>query len=116
MLDLPSIHDADGYWMPVFEACNETGTVLCIHIGSSSSVAKTSPDAPGAVSLTITNFNSQLCMADWIYSGLLARFPNLKLAFSESQIGWMPYLLDRADRDAANVHQAWAAFLRWLRL
>ena len=24
-------------------------------------------------------------------------FPNLKLAYSEGQIGWMPYVLERAD-------------------
>ncbi len=31
-------------------------------------------------------------------SGNLARFPNLKLAYSESQIGWMPFVLDRVDK------------------
>ena len=28
---------------------------------------------------------------------MLARFRNLKLAFCEGQIGWMPYLLERLD-------------------
>ena len=41
---------------------------------------------------------AQLAFVDWMYSGFLQRFPNLKLAFSESQIGWMPYILERMDR------------------
>ena len=39
-----------------------------------------------------------LALSDWLFSGLLARYTNVKLAFSESQIGWMPYLFERADR------------------
>jgi predicted TIM-barrel fold metal-dependent hydrolase len=97
-LGLPSIHDADGYWIPFLEACNETSTLICIHIGSSSTVATSSPDAPASVTLAATSFNSQLSLSDWLLSGLLARFPNLKLAYSESQIGWIPYVLERIDR------------------
>jgi predicted TIM-barrel fold metal-dependent hydrolase len=97
-LGLPSIHDPSGYWMPFLEACDETSTVICIHIGSSSTLAATSEDAPKASGLTCTSFNSQLSLADWLFSGHLQRFPGLKLAFSESQIGWMPYVYERADR------------------
>ena len=32
-LGLPSIHS--GYWDPFFAACADTGTVVCLHIGSS---------------------------------------------------------------------------------
>jgi predicted TIM-barrel fold metal-dependent hydrolase len=98
VLGLPSIHDKDGYWKPFIEACDETGTVICMHIGSSSSVPSTSPDAPSSVRMTTVNFNAQLAFSDWLFSGHLVRYPNLKLAFSESQIGWMPYVLERMDR------------------
>ena len=43
-LGLPSIHC--GYWDPFFAACEDTGTVVCMHIGSSSKMPATSPDAP----------------------------------------------------------------------
>ena len=95
VLDLPSIHDKNGYWLPFIEACDETGTVICMHIGSSSTVPSSSPDAPGCVRMTTVNFNAQLAFADWMFSGLLPRYPNLKLAFSESQVGWMPYVMER---------------------
>lgn len=96
-IGLPSIHDAGGYWDPVFEACDETGTVICMHIGSSSGFNTTSPDAPASVVIALTNMNSQMAMADWLLSGVLARFPRLKIAFSESQIGWMPFMFERVD-------------------
>ena len=33
-------------------------------------------------------------------------FPELKLAYSEGQIGWIPYILERAD-DVWREHRAW---------
>jgi predicted TIM-barrel fold metal-dependent hydrolase len=98
LLGLPSIHDAGGHWLPFVEACEETGTTICMHIGSSSSVPVTAPDAPTCVRLSTLNFNVQLAFTDWMFSGLLVKYPTLKLAFSESQIGWMPYALERMDR------------------
>jgi predicted TIM-barrel fold metal-dependent hydrolase len=98
VLGLPSIHDPGGHWLPFIEACEETGTVICMHIGSSSSLPACAADAPSCVRMATVNFNAQLAFADWVLSGLLVRYPRLKLAFSESQIGWIPYLLERADR------------------
>jgi hypothetical protein len=43
-LNLPSIHT--GYWDPMLATCNDTGVTLCMHIGSSSTNPKASPDAP----------------------------------------------------------------------
>ena len=34
-LGLPSVHDKGRFWDPLFRACEETGTVVCMHIGSS---------------------------------------------------------------------------------
>jgi predicted TIM-barrel fold metal-dependent hydrolase len=96
-LGLPSIHDRDRFWDPFFAACNDTGTVICMHIGSSSQVPITSTDAPTLVQISLTAVNSQLSMSDWLLSGQLARFRALRLAYSESQIGWMPYVLERLD-------------------
>lgn len=98
VLGLPSIHDAGGHWLPFIGACEETGTVICMHIGSSSTVPTSAPDAPGCVRMSTVNFNAQLAFTDWMFSGHLVRYPKLKLAFSESQIGWMPYVLERMDR------------------
>ena len=45
----------------------------------------------------MTTVNAMSCLADWLLSGVLLRFPHLKIAFSECQIGWIPYLLERID-------------------
>jgi len=96
-LGLPSIHDENGYWMPFFEACNDTGTTINMHIGSGSKMPSTSPDAPAAVGSVLTFANCCFSMVDWLMSGLFTPFPDLKIAYSEGQIGWIPYILERAD-------------------
>src|SRR5665647_734340 len=103
-LDLPSIHT--GYWEPFFQACADTDTVINMHIGSSSRMPATSPDAPAGVQATLSFNNAMGSLADWIFSGILVRHPTLKLAYSEGQMGWIPYALERA-------HSVWKEFSGW---
>ncbi len=58
----------------------------------------TSADAPAAVGSTLTFNNAMSSMTDWLFSGWLAKLPDLKIAYSEGQIGWIPYILERADK------------------
>ncbi len=97
-LGLPSIHDKNYFWDPFFTACQETETVICMHIGSSSKMPSTSPDAPFSVSSTITFANAMGSMCDYILSGIFVRFPKLKIAYAEGQVGWMPYVVERMDK------------------
>jgi predicted TIM-barrel fold metal-dependent hydrolase len=104
-LGLPSIHS--GYWEPFFAACAETGTVLCMHIGSGTKTPQASPDSPDAVASTIIFGNSIASMTDFLFSGVLVRHPNLKMMYAECQIGWIPYLLERID-DVWETHRGWS--------
>ena len=104
VLGLPSIHTGD--WDPFFAACAQTRTVVCMHIGSSSKMPATSADAPVAVAATLSFGNAMSSLTDFLFSGVLVRFPDLKLAYSEGQIGWIPYILERAD-DVWLEHRAW---------
>ncbi len=88
-LGLPSIHS--GHWDPFFAACEDTGTVVNMHIGSSSQMPAASPDAPPAVQASLSFNNAMASMMDFLFSGVLVRFPRLKLAYSEGQMGWIPY-------------------------
>ncbi len=45
-LGLPSIHDADGYWLPFFDACNECDVTINMHIGSGSKCPPPRPTRP----------------------------------------------------------------------
>ncbi len=68
-----------------------------MHIGSSSSMPTTCPDAPLAMSMSLNAQNAQGSLCDWVFSGTLERFPTIKIAYAESQVGWMPFLLERMD-------------------
>jgi predicted TIM-barrel fold metal-dependent hydrolase len=103
-LGLPTIHS--GEWDPFFATCQDTRTTVCMHIGSSSKMPATSVDAPAAVAATLSFNNAMASMSDFLFSGVLVRFPELKLAYSEGQIGWIPYVLERAD-DVWREHRAW---------
>jgi predicted TIM-barrel fold metal-dependent hydrolase len=97
-LGLPSMHDKSRWWDPFLQACEETDTVINMHIGSSSKMPSTSPDSPFIVSSILTFQNAMGSMIDWIISGTFARFPALRIAYSEGQAGWVPYVLERADK------------------
>jgi predicted TIM-barrel fold metal-dependent hydrolase len=94
-LGLPSIHT--GEWEPFFAACSETETVINMHIGSSSRQPMTSPGAPMISMVALTSENSVHALVDWLLCGALERYQNLKIALSESQVGWMPFILERLD-------------------
>jgi predicted TIM-barrel fold metal-dependent hydrolase len=94
-LGLPSIHGP--HWEPFLAACEETGTVINMHIGSSSQMAMTAPDAPLESGMALTAENSVHAFVDWLTSGVFARRPGLKIALSEGQIGWMPFMMERLD-------------------
>jgi predicted TIM-barrel fold metal-dependent hydrolase len=104
-LGLPSLHA--GYWDPFFAACEETSTLVCMHIGSGTKTPQTSDDAPEAVQSIIIFGNSAASMTDFLLSGVLHRYPNLKLMYAECQIGWIPYLIERAD-DVWYTHRGWS--------
>lgn len=103
-LGLPSLHDKRHFWDPVFEACQETETVLCMHIGSSSQMPTTSPDAPFVVSGILCFENAMGSLIDFIFSRTLDRYPRLTIAYSEAQVGWMPFVLERADKVWRRAH------------
>jgi predicted TIM-barrel fold metal-dependent hydrolase len=104
-LGLPSIHS--GYWDPFLRACEETRTVVALHIGSGTKTVNTSSDAPPAVTQVLLFANSAAGILDYLLSGVLVRFPALKVLFAECQIGWIPHLLERVD-DIWELHRGWS--------
>ena len=44
--------------------------------------------------------------ADWIWAPMWKKFPDLRMALSEGDIDWIPYLLERADFTHRH-HHAW---------
>ncbi len=96
VLGLPSVHTA--HWDRLWSIVNEAGVPVCMHIGSSSKLVTSSDDAPVSVSLTLTGMNSMLACVDWLMSGAFERFADLSIVLSEGGAGWVPYVLERADK------------------
>jgi predicted TIM-barrel fold metal-dependent hydrolase len=85
------------HWDPFFAACQEEGMVICLHIGSSSTMLGLKEGSPFDVLITMTPLNSMSAATDLLWSNVLRKFPDLKFALSEGGIGWLPYWLERID-------------------
>jgi predicted TIM-barrel fold metal-dependent hydrolase len=85
------------HWDPFFAACEDEGTVICLHIGSSSTMLEIAPGAPIDIMITLTPLNTMNAATDLLWSPVLRKFPNLQFALSEGGTGWLPYWLERID-------------------
>jgi predicted TIM-barrel fold metal-dependent hydrolase len=93
-LGLPSFHG--DHWDPLFAAAQDADLPLCLHFGSGGA-PDTAPDANFAVAIALFGMNSQFTTVDLLLSPVFHKFPRLRVALSEGGIGWMPYVLERAD-------------------
>jgi predicted TIM-barrel fold metal-dependent hydrolase len=103
-LGLPSLHG--DHWDPFWQACDETDTVVTLHIGSGGLEVQTSPDAPMNVRITCSGINIYPTAADLVWSPIFQKFTNVKVALAEGGIGWIPYFLERIDYTYEH-HKAW---------
>lgn len=93
----PSIFDE--YWEPILRACAETGTVVCLHVGSSG-LGELPPGCERAIMPLSATLFSQLSLqacTEWLWSGWSVRLPELAVVMAEGGIGWVAMLLDRLD-------------------
>ena len=98
VLGLPSVHT--DHWDPLWAAVQDADLPVCMHIGSSSRLMTSSPDAPPSITVALFGANSMVAFADWIFSGIFDRFPRLRAVLSEGGAGWIPYMLERC-------HKSW---------
>src|SRR6516164_2703264 len=71
-LGLPSLHT--DHWDPFWTACSDVGTIVNMHIGSSSKLVITSMDAPVDVMITLQPMNIVQAAADLIFSPVISKF------------------------------------------
>ena len=103
-MGLPGIHRPE--WEPLWEICDREGVMLNCHIGSGTPLPHPSPESPIEAWITAMPMSISNAAADWITLEAFLRYPNLKMALSEGGIGWVPYLLERADFTNRH-HGAW---------
>lgn len=105
-LNLPTIHT--GHWHPVLQTANDLNMVLSIHIGSSSTFHRISNDSPFMANFSLGMIRPAGCLMDWIFSGLFQKYPNIKIALSEGSVGWIPWVLERAQQ-VYDTQRHWVA-------
>jgi predicted TIM-barrel fold metal-dependent hydrolase len=104
MQGLPSYNDLD-YWDPFFRAASEEQVVMCMHIGQGFAAINGSPDGPIDNLIILATQVSTIAAQDLLWGGAMRKYPDLKMAWSEAGIGWIPFFLDRCDRHYTN--QRW---------
>ena len=100
---LPSYHN--DYWAPFFRAVSDAGVVVCLHIGQGFAAIDTPPDAPIDNLIILATQVSALAAQDLLWGPAMRTYPQLKVAWSEAGIGWIPFYLNRCDRHYEN--QKW---------
>ncbi|MDO7842330.1 amidohydrolase family protein [Sphingomonas immobilis] len=100
---LPSLHNE--YWEPFWGACVEYKMLLNCHIGTGARAAHASDETPIDAWITTMPMSISNSAADWLFGSFWKRHPELRMALSEGGIGWIPYLLERADFTYEHHHE-----------
>jgi predicted TIM-barrel fold metal-dependent hydrolase len=103
-LQMATIHS--DYWYPLFQACVDTETVLCCHLGGSSRFAAVSSGAPVSVPVTVVSVPLMVTFAELLWAKFFDEFPTLRFSITEGDIGWMPYVVWRAEH-VHERHSGW---------
>ena len=90
------------HWEPVWQAISDVDLPMHFHTFPSvpGNIPAFDPEhRPARLFTMVSTFQVNLfpILAGIISSGALERYPNLRVAFGESGIGWLPYAMDRMD-------------------
>ena len=89
----------------MFRTLSEENVVMCLHIGTGFGAISMAPNAPIDNMIILATQVSAMCAQDLLWGPAMRNYPDLKFAFSEGGIGWIPFYLDRSDRHYTN--QKW---------
>lgn len=90
----------DDRYAPLWSAIQETELPICCHIGLNTGLADLIKRDPTPQKLML---NTQVPLATgeafgmWIFTGVLERFPRLKVVFVEPFLGWIDWFLTTVD-------------------
>jgi predicted TIM-barrel fold metal-dependent hydrolase len=93
------------YWDPFFRAVCDHDLVMCLHIGMGLDAIDMGPDFSPDNFMVLSTQVTVLAVQDLLWGPAMRKYPDLKVAFSEGGIGWIPFLMDRVDRHYVN--QRW---------
>jgi len=91
--------DVSPFWAEVFEICNATGIPLNFHLNSSLDANSAIWDNLGfdqklPIHALIHHIGCAATMSNFMVSGLLDKYTDLKIGLIESGAGWVPFWLE----------------------
>jgi predicted TIM-barrel fold metal-dependent hydrolase len=83
-------------WEPLWDAIEETGLVISVHLGTENGGTKLYRGAGKAVlNYVETTYGPQRFLTKMVAGGALDRHPNIRVLLSEAGASWVPFLADR---------------------
>jgi uncharacterized protein len=107
---------APPYWDeafdPLWEVLSDTGLPISQHVGACrylmGEVLPEDPTPFKGIFQSLPPIFMSECVVDWTVSGVLERWPHLRVVLVEAGIGWIPYFLERLDTMVDN--HGWNTF------
>ncbi len=98
--DAPHINEPD--YDPIWAICQELQVPVCFHAGASKEMMfpaypDLSPGLAASLNAITRPISAVQVVANFLYSRILTRFPELKVVFAETSLGWGAYELETAD-------------------
>lgn len=87
-------------WDPLWSAITETDLPICCHVGLNTALSGLSdrdPTPQRGIMVSVIAPTTSEAFGMWCVTGVLERFPDLKLVFVETQLGWVPWYLHIMD-------------------
>lgn len=85
-------------WEPLWDAIEDTGLVISVHLGTENGGTKLYRGAGKAVlNYVETTYGPQRFLTKMVAGGALDRHPNLRVLLSEAGASWVPFLADRME-------------------
>lgn len=92
--DLPFTSD---HYEPLWAAAQDMEAPVSLHILSGHGYKKNPGQLAGSNAITQKLVQAADSLHDIIYSGILERFPRLKVVLAENEVGWVPFILEQWD-------------------
>ena len=96
----PKLPFTSDHYEPLWAACNEAKAPVVCHILTGHSYIKTGQKGGvQGIKDAVNSKTNDSCntLFDFIFSGAFDRYPDLKLLLAESEIGWLPFMLQQWD-------------------
>lgn len=98
----------DPFWEEFFDICNSTGTPLNFHINSSLDTTSAVWDnlrftQKLPITAMLHTLGVAATMSNFMVSGILDKYENLKIGLIESGIGWVPFVLEMLEHQFSEM-------------